>query len=379
MAMTRILACGVATLALTACDGLPDFDLRDLGNGFDTSEAVANLPARPTPDERGIISYPNYQVVVAQSGDTIQTIASRLNIDANALAQFNGIGQDVPLRRDEVVGLPNRVTEPAGGPIQTFDITNVATTALDRVDSQSPTVTTLPASPAPAPVTPAEPLQHKVQAGETIFSISRLYNVPVQNIAEWNGLQSDLTIRVGSIILIPQSAGAPPAQTQTAEPGVGTVTPVPPSASAPLPIDDTAPAANTPETPDAPDLGTATPEAPSAARLVRPVNGSVIRAYAPGRNEGIDIGVPAGTSVKAADSGSVAAVTTDTNGIAIVVIKHPDNLLTVYTNLQDLTVSKNDSVTRGQTIGAVSSGDPSFLHFEVRRGLQSVDPSDFLP
>jgi len=75
----------------------------------------------------------------------------------------------------------------------------------------------------------------------------------------------------------------------------------------------------------------------------------------------------------------VAAVTTDTSGGAIVVIKHSDGLLTVYTQMEGLTVDKNDSISRGQTIGKVRSADPSFLHFEVRRGLQSLDPGDFLP
>jgi murein DD-endopeptidase MepM/ murein hydrolase activator NlpD len=44
-----------------------------------------------------------------------------------------------------------------------------------------------------------------------------------------------------------------------------------------------------------------------------------------------------------------------------------------------LTVAKGASVSKGQTIGKVRAGDPSFLHFEVRRGLTSVDPADFLP
>ena len=108
------------------------------------------------------------------------------------------------------------------------------------------------------------------------------------------------------------------------------------------------------------------------------MTGSVIRDYAPGKNEGIDIAASAGTTVKAADAGTVAAVTTDTSGTAIVVVKHAGNLLTVYTNLEGLSVSKGDSVTRGGTLGKVKSGDPSFVHFEVRRGLESVDPNDFL-
>jgi len=75
----------------------------------------------------------------------------------------------------------------------------------------------------------------------------------------------------------------------------------------------------------------------------------------------------------------VAAVTKDTNGVAIVVIRHSGNLLTVYTNLDNLTVERGSTVTRGQTIGKVKAGNPSFLHFEVRQGTTSVDPVDYLP
>ena len=71
--------------------------------------------------------------------------------------------------------------------------------------------------------------------------------------------------------------------------------------------------------------------------------------------------------------------TTDTSGGGTVVIKHSDGLLTVYTQLEGLTVAKDASVSQGQVIARVRAGNPSFLHFEVRRGLQSLDPTDFLP
>lgn len=391
----RVLMTTAAVALLSACDMPFDFDLRDIGDGFDTSAAVANLPDRPRPDNRGVISYPNYQVVVAQRDDTPRSIATRLGLDADTLAQYNGIGTDVILRRDELIALPVRVSEPSPatgaattGPIQPLDVTAIATSALDRVDQQTPTTTPL-AAPIPAATTPAssgtEPIRHQVARGETVYSISRSYNVPVQNIAQWNGLSGEMTLRQGQYLLIPQGgAAAPTAAAPVAAPieapGHGSVTPVPPSASMPLPDETPSAPVVTPATPPAPapDIGPTTAPTRNSA-LARPVQGTIIRAYAAGRNEGIDIGVAAGSPVKAAAAGTVAAVTTDTAGVAIVVIKHPDNLLTVYTNLEGLTVAKNDTVTRGQTIGKVRAGDPSFLHFEVRRGLQSVDPADFLP
>lgn len=399
MTARKLIWAGLAAGTLVACDSIPDFDLRDLGDGgFDTSEAVANLPDRPRPDDRGIISYPNYQVAVARSGDTVRSIGQRLGQDATTLGRFNGIDPDTTLRAGELIALPTRVAEPSPatgaattGPIRPVDVAAVATTALDRAESSAPATTT--AAPAPAATTPrsqpapvvregVEPIRHKVARGETVFSISRRYGVPVSNIAEWNSLTADLAVREGQFLLIPQGGTPAPRSSAVTEPGAGSPTPVPPSATAALP-DETPEAALPPAaTPEAPDLGEQTAaSAPqtSTARLAMPVQGPIIREYAPGRNEGIDIAVAAGTNVVAADSGTVAAVTRDTNGVAIVVLRHSGNLLTVYTNLEELRVSKNDSVRRGQTLGRVGAGDPSFVHFEVRRGLQSANPAEFLP
>lgn len=391
------LLTGVAVTALAACQGM-DADLRDLGNGFSTASAVQQVADRPRPDDRGVISYPNYQVVVAQRDDTIRSIAGRLGLDANELALYNGVDADAPLRRDEIIALPSRVADPAGiAPVSTqqpFDVAAVATSALDRADAAGGPITstalapagggaaaTPAAAPQPAPTASgAEPIRHQVARGETAFSIARLYNVPVTSIAEWNGLNSEFSIREGQFLLIPQggSAPRPAAQPAVTAPGAGSQTPVPPSAATPLPEPTTAAPVAAPE---APDLGTSAPApaAASSSRLAAPVQGSIIRAYAPGTNEGVDFGVPAGTDVRAAEAGTVAAVTADTSGGSIVVIRHADGLLTVYTQMDNLTVQKDSTVSRGQIIGKVRAANPSFLHFEVRRGLQSVDPMDFLP
>lgn len=387
MTLKKVLMTTAAAGLLAACDTPLDFDLRDLARGFDTSKSVENLPNRPKADNRGIISYPNYQVAVAEKDDTIVTIAKRLGLTSDALAKFNGIEVDVPLRKGELIALPTRVAEPSAatgaaqsGPIQpsTVDVTAIATSALDRAGPQE-TASAQASQPAQ---TGLEPVRHKVKRGETVFSISRIYNVPVRSISDWNSLGPELSVREGQFLLVPQSGQAAPAPQPTAAPapGAGSDTPFPPSATLPLPDETPSVPVAAANVPKAPDIGTPTTKvAPKASTFAYPVQGSIIRAYASGRNEGIDIGVPAGTSVKAAGTGSVAAVTTDTSGSAIVVVKHDGGLLTVYTNLEGLTVAKGASVSKGQTIGKVRGGDPSFLHFEVRRGLTSVDPADFLP
>ena len=74
----------------------------------------------------------------------------------------------------------------------------------------------------------------------------------------------------------------------------------------------------------------------------------------------------------------VAAITRDTDQVPILVLRHPGNLLTVYANVGEIAVEKGDTIKRGQQVAAVAPGDPSFLHFEIREGIESVDPVPYL-
>ncbi|MGJ8556757.1 MAG: peptidoglycan DD-metalloendopeptidase family protein [Sulfitobacter geojensis] len=394
-----LLATASATL-LTACGDQPlDFDLRGIGGGFSTADAATGpLANRPRPDDRGVISYPNYQVAVARRGDTLADVAKRVNADPATLARFNGINIDDRLRKDEIIALPARVAEPspatgaaASGPIQPVDINALAGGAIERAPA-TPGVQTAalpPVTSAPQAQTGQEPVRHKVERGETAYTVARLYNVPVKALSEWNGLGADFAVREGQFLLIPVAKQNPPARkatpapsaAPTTAPGTGTPTPTPPSAAKPLPQDDTAkpspaPAASAPTKPVA-DIGKTTKPA-KATKMTTPVTGSIIRGYAKGRNEGINIKAAAGTPVKAADSGTVAAITKSADGIPIVVVRHVGNLLTVYANVTDVTVAKGDSVGRGQQIAKLRSGDDAYVHFEVRQGFDSVDPAPFL-
>lgn len=224
------------------------------------------------------------------------------------------------------------------------------------------------------------PTRHQVKRGETAFSIARMYNVSARALADWNGLGPDLAVREGQYLMIPTPSGAPapkPVETVTA-PGAGSPTPEPPSAAKPLPDEDTPPASEVASAkPASPDLGEQRTSA-SSSQFAMPAAGNIIRGYAPPKNEGIDIAAAAGTPVKAAAAGTVAAITQDTAQTPIIVIRHEGGLLTVYAGVAGITVKKGDTVKKGQTIANVRSGNPSFLHFEVRRGAASTDPMPFL-
>ncbi|OAN73001.1 hypothetical protein A8B83_07360 [Rhodobacteraceae bacterium EhC02] len=128
----------------------------------------------------------------------------------------------------------------------------------------------------------------------------------------------------------------------------------------------------------APNLGATQTPAARTAQLATPVQGTVIRDYQKGKNEGLDIQAPSGTPIVAAEAGTVAAITASADQVPIIVIRHPDNLLTVYANVEGATVKKDDKVTRGQKIAQIRAGSSNYLHFEVRKGFDSVDPTPYL-
>ncbi len=400
MKTIRALMLGTALAALSGCETF-DIDLRpgDMG----TAEAARNATAaRPPADDRGVISYPHYQVVVARRGDTVEDVAHRIGLDATELARYNGIDPGVPLRAGEILALPRRVSEPspatgaiATGPIRApgerIDITTLADQAIGQTGRGNAR-----SNNAPAVRQGIEPIRHKVGRGETAYSISRLYNVSVRALAEWNGLGPDLAVREGQYLLIPVArdtdmAAAPATAPAAARPiprkppenrpdatppGKGTPTPPPPSAAKPLPREDAAPQTAA-AGPPSPDLGAERTAASDNSRLAMPAQGKIIRAFSK-KSQGIDIAAAPGTPVHAAGEGTVAAITKDTDGVPIVVIRHADNLLTVYANLDAITVRKGDRVKRGQKIAAVRRGNPAFMHFEVRKGFDAVDPMPYL-
>ena len=385
-----LLCMGTALVALTACTApgggggvIPplDWDLRGGGALTTRDAALEATERRPTADGRGVISYPGYQVAVARRGDTVASVAARVGLNADELARYNAIQPNVPLRDGEIIALPRRVAEGTGAgvvagsgmaaPASGVDVSSIATTALDRVGTATPAATITPRG--------SEPVRHQVRRGETAFSIARIYNVSAKSLGEWNGLGTDLAVREGQYLIIPVASQTPPPPLQTTSaPGQGSATPAPPSATKPLPDEKTAPAAAKPkDTPASPDLGASRTGA-SASKMLMPVAGSIIRPYAKGRNDGIDISASAGATVQAAAAGTVAAITKDTEQTPIIVIRHDGNLLTVYAGVDAISVKKGDKVTRGQAIAKVRAGTPTFLHFEVRKGVDSTNPVAYL-
>jgi lipoprotein NlpD len=379
-ALARCLLAGALALGLAGCGtGIGGFSNSTRG-------AVQNLP----PDHRGVIGYASYQVAVARDGDTLADVAARIGgTSAAEIAQLNGLPLDHRLREGEVLALPDSVPRASGGPATGFDggtgwSPDIATSAIDRAPDAGPAAGA-PSAAIPNPFQNGQdspvidPIRHRVEPGETAYSIARLYGVSVTALASWNGLGPDLSVRQNQELLIPVVSGANQIQTGGAlpesAPGQGTTASLPPSAAQPLPeniVASTEPAS--------PDLGQF--RTPPGGRLARPVDGPITREYnlsGPNRSEGVGFSVPSGTPVRAAGDGEVALVSESLGGLGtIVLIRHRDDLMTVYGRVGSVTVERGDQVRQGQAIGSVADAADPGLHFEVRRGTESVDPMTYI-
>ncbi|GGE45410.1 lipoprotein [Agaricicola taiwanensis] len=334
--------------------------------------------------------------------DSLQTISSRYGVPASAIVATNGLSPTQALAPGQRITIP--VFRRAGG----------AATASVASSAPAPTVT---ASTAPAASRRAGG-SHTVGSGETLFSLSRTYGVSHRDIAAANGIAPDAQLRIGQTITIPGMNGsasqavaaAPkPVQQQPAQqPGTQVASAYAPTASAtpsvvasqavqqqtprmqaatPKPQETVATVQPVVARPD--DTATTTAAASNGGKpdFRWPVRGRVISGYGSKpngkQNDGINLAVPEGTPIRAAESGTVAYSGNELAGYGnLVLIRHDGGWVTAYAHASELLVKKGDVVRRGQVVArAGRSGDVSApqLHFEVRRGSNPVDPLEQLP
>lgn len=216
---------------------------------------------------------------------------------------------------------------------------------------------------------------HTVQRGDTLYSISRQYNVDITSLSRVNNLQTPYSLNVGDRLVLPASVGnVPAASYSTAQSSASSAssaavkTAYTPAKSAPLTDSYVAPKAR-------------------KTKFDWPVKGTIISGYGnlgSGRkNDGINIKAALGTNVKAADSGTVAYAGNELKGFGnLILIKHPDGWITAYAHNDRLFVKKGQKVSRGEkiaTVGSTGSVTTPQLHFEVRSGKKAVNPRPYLP
>lgn len=312
-------------------------------------------------------------------------------------------GQGVASAYPSPYGAPAAPASPYGAPHQVASANPTYTPpAQPSYGGTQPLYGTKPqplAAAAPAAPRAAAGGGHVVGPGETLSSIARTYGVPRGTIAAANGLDINAQVRTGQKLNVPAPgapvvAAAPKPLTPTTVAATPAIKPAPTPAVATAPAAAPAPVAQAPAAEKPQVIAAVKPsETPDEARTASagpqfrwPVRGRVISGYGPKpggqQNEGINVSVPEGTSVKAAEDGVVAYAGSELKGYGnLVLVKHADGWVTAYAHNSELEVKKGDTVKRGQVIAkAGQTGNVSSpqVHFEIRKGSQPVDPSQYL-
>ena len=341
-----------------------------------TEVTGAITPAAPPPPTW---TWEGGKPIIVAPGETLEVISRRYGVPVSAIIEANSISSPAMVRPGEHLVIPRR----QGPMAASAPMTRVATTARP-IPSATPV-----GSPRSA-LTPGSGT-HVVAPGETLHSIARLYGKPVMMLAKANNLAPNTMVKAGDRIVIPGVRG---------------------TATAAAPATPPAPRAEPPATAAAPKTqNLATAEAPHSARLASPaappapetavkaaepagsvagfrwpVRGRVIAGFGPKsnglQNDGINVAVPEGTPVKAAEDGVVAYAGNELKGYGnLVLVRHSNGFVTAYAHASELLVKRGDTVKRGQVIaksGQSGSVTAPQLHFEIRKGATPVDPSQYL-
>jgi murein DD-endopeptidase MepM/ murein hydrolase activator NlpD len=235
---------------------------------------------------------------------------------------------------------------------------------------------------------------HTIASGESLYTIARRYEVTTQAIVQANNLSSPDKIVVGQKVIIPGRADLLAGKAPVTQ--VASTAPAAVAAPAQQTLPQAAPnalqAAATPVQPQqaAPvaqpvqvaNVAAAEPAMSGSDKFRWPASGRVLVDFASSKGTGINIEVPEGSAVKAAENGTVIYVGSGVEGYGnLILIRHPNGYVSAYAHLQSMSVAKGAVVGRGDTIGAAGmtgSVTKPQLHFELRKGATPVDPVPLL-
>ena len=333
---------------------------------------------RKDPDSRGIITYDTYQILVANGEETVGQIANRLDINGEKLALYNGLISNYRPRKNEIIAIPDTQFISSSG--WSAEITQLAI----QNDPATKTKVSLASNP----------LRHRVKQGETIYSLAREYNVSVNSLATWNGLGPDLDIKTGREIIIPAAAGVPRTTSKTAkknsEVSLQTKSlkksePIKGEISKNESVTKTKDKIQTPSTVSQENKLPPT-KIISIRPFITPVKGNIVNHYTQNKgssnNNGVDYETLPLETVRAVSNGTIVLISDIVGGNGkIILIRHQEDLITIYGRLTNVVVQKGQEVKQGHKIAEViadTKTDNGLMHFEVRKGMKSIDPETMI-
>ncbi len=306
--------------------------------------------------------------VDVQPGDTLYKLSRRHHVSVAELMDVNGLSNP-SLQPGQKIYLPEGYAVRHDEPRQFASV-----------------------QPPPAPPSVPADLQAKyngsytMRQGESVYGISRTYGVPAAELQLANGINDPRGVRAGTVLKVPGGAQSAPPSSDVADASA----PPPGTSQDPTVINrrDTRVASRSEDVSSTGAISPPPAQRGSVAsdKLRWPVNGKIITGFGQRNdgthNDGINLSVPQGTAVHAAESGVVAYAGSELKGYGnLVLLRHDNGWVTAYAHNDELTVKRGDKVQRGQVIaraGRTGSVDQPQVHFELRQGSKPVDPVPFL-
>lgn len=230
---------------------------------------------------------------------------------------------------------------------------------------------------------------HAVNSGETGIAIARAYGAPWREVVALNALEEPYILRVGQKLLLPVATPSDPANLSIDQRAAAFELDIDDIVTGSQPALADGAAAREPSDWRKAITPSATIAAPASftGRFQWPVDGTIISSFGSkggGKvNDGLNIGIPKGTPIRASADG-VIAYSGDEIGVfgGLILINHGSGWVTAYGHADKLNVTRGQKVRAGEVIGlAGESGyvqEPQ-LHFEIRKDRKPVDPVNHLP
>ncbi|RWE37353.1 MAG: LysM peptidoglycan-binding domain-containing protein [Mesorhizobium sp.] len=363
--------------------------------------------AQPDEPKTAQAGTPHATEIVVRDGETISGLAAHYKVPADVIMKVNGLSPTKGLKSGQKIVIPAYAYSSKGEP-KVADAKPVKDGKHDLPASAPDKVAVLPQQPklkegksaaqvdaSAAASQPKEPKPalvakatgaagtYTVQSGDTMSSIARKTGVGVVALKQANGMKDGL-LKIGQTLKVPAGGTATVASAKPAKIDPVTTATTQPAAKA-TPSETLA--SYTPPKKDAKviqqaeDDDAVAPGGTGIGKMRWPVRGRVISGFGSGK-DGVDIAVPSGTPVKAAENGVVIYAGDGLKEFGnTVLVRHENGLVTVYGHASSIEVQRGQKVKRGQEIalsGMSGTTDSPKLHFEVRKNSAPVDPSGYL-
>ena len=302
--------------------------------------------------------------VVVKPGDTLYALAKKHGLSVSEMAALNGLMEPYQLSVGQKLLLKSK-TEP----VETADVLQV-----NKPKNMVQTTTRV------------ELQEIVVARGDTLYSISRKYSIPVNDLAVMNKLTPPFELSVGQKLRVPNLAEASVARNSKTVTANVVKTEVKGVVAEKQTTTTTVAAQPVKKISSDPTKKLPTISARSSSKFAWPVRGKILSAYGAKSNglfnDGINISATRGTAVKAAENGVVAYAGNEVKGMGnLVIIQHDGGWMTVYAHMDSMNVRRGHKVSVGQKIGTVGETgkvDSPQLHFEIRKGTKAYNPSSYL-